>query len=211
MKDLTVTEWTEALASKNDKYGGGSAASVVGAFAANLAQFVFEFQQGKKKYTDNEDEIKKAIEQAKQLSAELLELAEIDADAFEPVIPLYRLPQNTESERKKRQEKIDAGLVNAARPPLAIMRKMDEVLDLFNLLLKLEVKGTIVDDIAVGLIFTEATIESEKINCDVNTKFIKDDGVRVEMEKEVDDAYYRILERCRALKASTFKIIDHNI
>ena len=210
MKNLTVTDWTKALASKKGKYGGGSAASVVGAFAVNLAQFVFEYQQGKKKYEDQEDEIKDAIARAEKISEELLDLAEIDADAFEPVLPLYRLPKDTEEEREIRQEKIDNGLADAAKPPLAIMKKMDEVLDLFELLLKLEIKGSIVDDIAVGLIFTEATIESEKINCDVNTKMIKNDVFRTELETEVNNAYGLILKRCRGLKATTFKMINHN-
>ena len=209
MKDLTVTEWTKALGSKKGKYGGGSAASVVGAFAVNLAQFVFEYQQGKKKYEENEDEIKDAIRRAEEISDALLDLAEIDADAFEPVLPLFRLPKDTEEEREIRQEKIDNGLADAAKPPLAIMKKMDDVLDLFQLLLELEIKGSIVDDIAVGLIFTEATIESEKINCDVNSKMIQDDVLRTTLEADVNEAYGRILERCRAMKATTFKIINH--
>ncbi len=210
MKDLTVTEWTKALRSKEGKYGGGSVASVVGAFAANLAQFVFEFQQGKKKYAEQEDDIQNAITHAEKISEELLDLAEIDADAFEPVLPLFRLPKDTEEEREIRQTKIDNGLADAAKPPLAIMKKMDEVLDLFELLLKLEIKGSIVDDIAVGLIFTEATIESEKINCDVNTKSIQNDELRITLEEEVDTAYGIILERCRSMKATTFKNIQHN-
>ena len=211
MKDLTVTDWTKALGSKDWKYGGGSAASVVGAFAVNLAQFVFEFQQGKKKYEGQEATIQDAIARSKAISEELLDLAEIDADAFEPVLPLFRLPKDTEEERVIRQQKIDHGLADAARPPLAIMKKMDEVLDLFEQLIKLEVKGSIVDDIAVGLIFTEATIESEKINCDINTKSIKDETLRTEIETEVDEAYGTILERCRALKTTTFRIIHHNV
>lgn len=209
MKDLTVKNWTEKLGSKDGKYGGGSAASVVGAFAVNLAQFVFEFQVGKKKYADQQSDIKEAIERAQNISDELLDLAEIDADAFEPVLPLFRLPKDTEAERKIRQEKIDQGLADAARPPLDIMKKMDDVLDLFDLLLKLEITGSIVDDIAVGLIFTEATIESEKINCDINTKSIKDDQLRTAMEAEVDENYHSILNRCRKLKTTTFKIIQH--
>lgn len=211
MKDKTFQQWTKELGTKDSKYGGGSAASVVGAFAANLAQFVLELQQGKKKYEAQEETIRNAIQKAKQLSEELLDLAEIDADAFAPVIPLFRLPQDTEEERIYRQQKIDQGLANAAKPPLDILLKMDEVIDLFELLLQLEVKGTIVDDIAVGLLFTEAVIESEKINCDINTKSIKEEALRTQMTELVDETYHRILERCRSLKMTTFQIIQHNV
>lgn len=211
MKDLTVKQWTEALGSKDGKYGGGSAASVVGAFGTNLAQYVFELQQGKEKYADKEDVIQDGIERCIKLSDELLELAEVDADAFEPVLPLYKLPQDTEEQRIERQKKIDKGLERAAQPPLDIMKKMNDVMDLHELLLELEVKGTIVDDISVGLIFTEAAIESQKINCDINIKMIKDDSLRTEMTEEVEEVYFRLLERCRQLKEATVNIHDHNM
>lgn len=210
MKDKSVQQWTRELGSKDGKYGGGSAASVVGAFASNLAQYVFELQQGKKKYADNEEEIAKGIEKSISLSDDLLELAEIDADAFEPVLPLFKLPKDTEEERVYRQEKIDQGLVEAARPPLDILKKMDEVLDLFELLIRLEVTGTIVDDITVGLVFSEAVIESGKINCDVNIVMIKDAALRSKMMEEADEVYHRILERCRELKTIAFKMSNHS-
>lgn len=210
MKDKSVQQWTRELGSKDGKYGGGSAASVVGAFASNLAQYVFELQQGKKKYADNEEEIAKGIEKSISLSDDLLELAEIDADAFEPVLPLFKLPKDTEEERVYRQEKIDQGLVEAARPPLDIFKKMNEVLDLFELLIRLEVTGTIVDDITVGLVFSEAVIESGKINCDVNIVMIKDAALRAKMMEEADEVYHRLLERCRELKTIAFKMSNHS-
>lgn len=208
MKDKTVIDWTRELASKDGKYGGGSAASVVGAYAASLAQFVLELQQGKKKYLNNEDQIQTAIEKAETLTEELLDLAEIDADAFEPVLDLFKLPQDTEEEKAYRQDKIDQGLADAAKPPFDIMKKMNDVLDLFEELLELKVRGTIVDDIAVGLLFTEATVESEKINCMVNIKYIKNDTERTRLTKEVDDVYEATIKRTRILKDEAMEIIS---
>lgn len=210
MKDKTVKTWTQELAAKSGKYGGGSAASVVGAFATNLAQYVFELQQGKKKYAEQATEIEQAITKAEKLSEELLDLAEIDADAFEPVLGLFKLPKDTEEERQTRRKKIDQGLANAAKPPFEIMKKMDDVMDLFEVLLVLEVRGSIVDDIAVGLIFTQAVIESEKINCDVNIKAIKEEELRNNLAQEADETFHTMLERCQQLKETTMKIIHNN-
>lgn len=208
MKDQTVKCWAKELASKDGKYGGGSAASVVGAYASSLAQFVFELQQGKKKYVDHEEQIQTAIEKAETFTEELLDLAEIDADAFEPVLDLFKLPQDTEEEKAYRQEKIDQGLADAAKPPFDIMKKMNDVLDLFEELLELKVRGTIVDDIAVGLLFTEATVESEKINCMVNIKYIKDDTERTKLTKEVNEVYEHTIKRTRILKDEAMEIIN---
>lgn len=210
MKDKTVKQWTQELASKDGKYGGGSAASLIGAMAANLAQYVFELQQGKKKYVDNEVEIQAAIEKAETLSEEFLELAETDADAFEPVLDLFKLPKDTEEEKVYRRKKLDQGFFDAAKPPFEIMKKMDDVMDLFELLISLEVRGSIVDDIAVGLIFTQATIESEKLNCDINIKYIKDDELKQKLTQETNTSFHTLAERCQQLKETTMKIIENN-
>ena len=149
MKEKTVKQWTQALASKDGKYGGGSAASLIGAMATNLAQYVYELQQGKKEYAENEVEIEEAIQTSERLSEELLDLAEEDADAFEPVLDLFKLPKDTEEEKAYRRKKLDQGFADAANPPFEIMKKMNQVMDLFDHLISLEVRGSIVDDIAV--------------------------------------------------------------
>lgn len=87
---------------------------------------------------------------------------------------------------------------------------MDDVMDLFETLLVLEVRGSIVDDIAVGLIFTQAVIESEKINCDVNIKAIKEEELRNNLAQEADETFHTMLERCQQLKETTMKIIHNN-
>ncbi|HLR91840.1 MAG TPA: cyclodeaminase/cyclohydrolase family protein, partial [Atopostipes sp.] len=207
MKNKTVIEWTKELASKDGKYGGGSAASVVGAFAASLAQFVFELQAGKEKYADHEEQIQAAIRKAEVFTEELLDLAEIDADAFEPVLNLFKLPKDTAEEKAYRREKIDQGLEEAAKPPQDILKKMDQVLDLFEELLELKVRGTIVDDIAVGLFFTEATVESAKINCMVNIKLIKNEDQKMKLTNEVEEVYAATLKRTRHLKDEALEIL----
>ena len=208
MKEKTVKQWPQELANKDSKYGGGSAASVVGAFAANLAQFVFELQQGRVKYEDNDDEITAAIKKAAELADTLLDLAEEDADAFDPVLDLFKLPKDTKEEKDYRRAQIDQGLEKAAQPPFEIIENMDEVLDLFEELLALEVRGTITDDIAVGLYFTEATIEAGKINCMVNIKLIKDKDLKERLTAEVDELYTTTLKRAQTLKVEVIEILD---
>lgn len=210
MKEKTVKRWTQELASKDGKYGGGSAASLIGAMAVNLAQYVYELQQGKKKYADNDAEIEEAIKKSEALSEELLDLAEEDADAFEPVLDLFKLPKDTEEEKTYRREQLDQGFADAAKPPFEIMKKMDDVMDLFDHLISLEVRGSIVDDIAVGLIFTQATIESEKLNCDINIKYIKDEELQRKLRQETDETFHTMMERNRQLKETALKIIENN-
>jgi formiminotetrahydrofolate cyclodeaminase len=208
MKGKSIYNWTRELASGDGKYGGGSAASVVGALAVSLAQFVFELQQGKQKYAAHEQEIAQAIDRAEQLNTELLDLAEEDAVAFEPVLDLFKLPQDTEEECVYRRAKIDEGLAEAVRPPFQIMKKMDTVASLFEQLLKLDIRGSIVNDIVVGLIFAQATIDSEVRNCFINIDAIHDKKRREDMTETVNEVYDAINARITSLKEEAMKLVD---
>lgn len=199
MKNKAFLSWTRELADKDGKYGGGSAVSVVGALTASLAQFVFELQSGKEKYKDREDEIQEAIKKAAALNEDFLDLAELDADAFEPVIPLFKLPQNTEEEKAYRRRQLDAALEKASEPPFEMMRKMYSVLELFDKLLELEVRGTIADDILIGLHFIEVVAETGKISCMVNINLIKDEAQKARLTEEVEGLYNELIERAKFL------------
>lgn len=210
MKDKRVNDWLDELGEKEGKYGGGSAASVVGAIATRLAQYVFELQKGKKKYEEHTIEIEAGILRAKKLSDELLNLAELDADIFTPVMELFKLPKDTEEERIYRREQLDQGFAEAAQPPLDIMKKMNDVMDLFEELLVLKVRGSILDDIAVGLLLTDATIKSEKINSETNIRLIHDEEKKASLTREVEEVYEQMVDRCNKLQETTKKVTDNN-
>ena len=208
MKDKIVNEWLDELGSRNGKYGGGSAAGVVGAIASRLAQYVYELQQGKKKYEKYSKELEAGIVRSKKLSNELLNLAEVDADIFNPVMELFKLPQDTEEERDFRRRQLDQGFAEAAQPPLVIMKKMDDVMDLFEELLVLKVRGSILDDVAVGLLLTEATIKGQKVNCKTNIRAIHDEDTKASLTQEVEEVYARMLERCKKLQKTTESVTE---
>lgn len=200
MKNKTVLQWTQELGSKDGKYTGGSAASVVAAISVSLAQFIFELQAGKKKYKAQEDQIQKGIQKAEQLNEELLNISERDADAFEPVLDLYKLPKDTIDEKVFRQEKIDEALVNAAQPPFEMILKTDEILDLFQQLLDFNIEGTIAGDITVGLDIAIAAIEGALINTMANVSNIQDPQLKKEKTLGVEKQYQTTLTRAQKLK-----------
>lgn len=200
MKNKTVLQWTEELASKDGKYTGGSAASVVAAISISLAQFIFELQAGKKRFTEQEDQIQAGIEKASSLKEELLDLAEIDADAFKPVRPLYKLPQKTKEEKTIRQKKINEGLLHASKPPFEIILKMDETVDLYQELADLELDGTIVEDITIGLDIAIAAIKGGKVSSMINVNGISNEELKKELTEKVERQYHASLKKAETLK-----------
>lgn len=204
MKNKTVLHWMEELASKDGKYTGGSAASVVAAISISLAQFIFELQAGKNRFAAQEDQIQAGIEKASSLKEELLDLAEIDADAFKPVLPLYKLPQKTNEEKAIREEKINEGLVYAAKPPFEIILKMDETVDLYQQLVDLELRGTIVEDITIGLDIAIAAIKSGKNSSMINVNGISNEELKKEMTEKVESQYHASLKKAKTVKEKNY-------
>ena len=199
MKNKTVLNWTEELIKKEGKYTAGSAVSTVAAVSASLAGFIFSLQVGKKKYINQESQIRSGIEKARILNQELLELSERDADAFAPVIPLYKLAKNTEEERKIRQEKIDQALIYASKPPYEMLLKLEECLDLYQELIHLQLTGTILEDIKIGLNIAIASIKNAKISSLINIREVSDEKLREKEGKVIQSQYEKSLKKAERL------------
>lgn len=200
MKDKTVASWLHELASKDGKYTGGSAASSVAAISASLAQFIFELQAGKKRFAAKEELIQKGIQQAAQLQKEFIELVDLDSKAFEPVLPLYRLPQNTEEEKEYRRQKLDEGLANASNPPYEMMVRLAEVVDLYEELCQLDLAGSLVMDIIIGLDIAIAALKSSKNSSMINVVGITDSVMQAELTEKVTKQYQSILKKAQRIK-----------
>lgn len=82
IKNQTVEEFLDELASKSAAPGGGSVSALVGALAASLVSMVCRLTIGKKKYFSVEKEIKKILKESEKLRKQLLILAEKDKQAF---------------------------------------------------------------------------------------------------------------------------------
>ncbi len=208
MENKTLRTWMQELASKDGKYTGGSAASSVAAISVSLAQFIFELQAGKKRYEKQEEHIQAGIRKAASLQNDLLELIEIDASAFEPVLPLYRLPQKTADEKAIREEKLNAGLAGASQPPYEMMRKIAETVDLYEQLEGLNLAGSLKVDVVIGLDIAIAALKSSKNSSMINIVGITDEELKKELTEKVEKFYQKTLEKAKEIKKRTESSID---
>ena len=83
--EKSCVEFAEALASKMPTPGGGGAAALCGALGTALCSMVGNFTTGRKKYAAVEEDIKVILSKAEKIRQRLLELADEDAAAFEPL------------------------------------------------------------------------------------------------------------------------------
>ena len=181
MLNKSVTEFTEALASKAAVPGGGGASALVGAIGVALGDMVGELTVGKKKYADVEEDVKALMARAQELRVKLLSCVDKDAEAFEPLSRAYGIPKDDPA----RDEVMEKCLRDAAAAPLEILDLCCEAIELQR---EFAAKGSVlaVSDAATGVVFCWSAMYGAAVNVKVNTKSMKDRDYAEKINAHVD-------------------------
>ena len=107
-----------SIASSEPTPGGGSVAALSLAHAHSLSLMVARLTLAKEKWVEGHDAAKATIELSEPALEEAILLAISDSEAFESVMSAYRLPNETEDEKKQRSEEIRNATIGAALAPL---------------------------------------------------------------------------------------------
>ncbi|MEE8564728.1 MAG: cyclodeaminase/cyclohydrolase family protein [Atribacterota bacterium] len=204
--DKKVSNFLDELASNSPTPGGGSVAALAGALGAALISMVGNLTVGKKKYKDVEEDIKKIISSSEKLRYELSQLIEEDVKVFNNFMSTYKMPKETEDEKKVRAEKIQESLIEAAKVPLKVAYKC---LDILSLSKEVAEKGNInvVSDAGVAVLMAEAALESAILNVKINLGMIKDEKVKAELSSSIKE----ILLKEKGQKEKVLEIVGEKI
>jgi formiminotetrahydrofolate cyclodeaminase len=173
IKDESIEEFLDQLASRASTPGGGSAAAVMGAMGAALISMVCNLTIGKSNYAQVEDEMKRVLTQAEALRHSLVAMINADVQAFDTVMRAYALPRATEEEKAARLEATQLALKEATLVPLAGAKACVEVMQLSQIVAE---KGNVnvISDAGVAVVAAQAALRSAALNVYINAKAIKD-------------------------------------
>ncbi len=204
--DKKVSNFLNELASNSPTPGGGSVAALAGALGAALISMVGNLTVGKKKYEDVEEDIKKIISSSEKLRYELSQLIEEDVKVFNNFMATYKMPKETEDEKKIRTEKMQEALIKAAKVPLRVAYKC---LDILSLSKEVAEKGNInvVSDAGVAALMAEAALESAILNVKINLKMIKDEKTKEELSSSIQE----LLLKEKGQKEKVLEIVGKKI
>lgn len=193
--DMSMTEFAEELASKKSMPGGGSVAAYALTLSNSLASMVANFTTGKKKYAKFEDDIQNILKKTEVISQRAIAMVDEDAEAFLPLAAVYKMPAESEDEKRSKNIEMQKCLKNAAIVPMNLLRLSLEVLDLHEELL---IKGSkmLISDVGVGVQMLRASALSAKLNVLINIKDIKDCEFVEKMSSEMDKLVKEITEKC---------------
>ncbi len=130
LPDRTFLAYLEELSSGSPSPGGGSVAALSGALGAALVSMVCNLTLDDPAYEDVHAEIAQILASSTTLRKRLIELAEEDARITAWLIPvIHELKRAAGAEREALHRQAQAGLVAAAKTPLAILEGCCQVLE----------------------------------------------------------------------------------
>ena len=180
--EKNIDKFLEALASSAPTPGGGGAAALCGALGIALGNMVGSLTLGKKKYADVQEDIEALNARAQALCADFVALIDADAEAFAPLSRAYSIPKDAPG----RDEIMESALLRAAEPPLEIMRKCAEALDVIA---DYAAKGSAlaISDAGCAAALCGAALQAAALNVRINTKSMKNRAAAEEIDAETDE------------------------
>ena len=174
LSELSVTAFTELLASDAPAPGGGSAAALSGALGAALTAMVGCLTCGKKKYTDFAPFAAEVEAKEQRLRAQLLDVMDRDTEAFLRVSAAFGLPKETPEEKAARSAAIQDALKGCTETPMEMMRLCHEALTLTEALLSHGFNDSASSDLGAAALTLKAGIQGAWLNVLINIGSIRD-------------------------------------
>ncbi len=171
----TLPQFLEALGSSAPTPGGGAASALAAALAAALAEMVARLTAGRARYQEVDAAMRAVIEKATGLRELLLALIEEDERAYAGVSAAFRLPKTTDDERALRDAAVQVALVAAMQPPLQVMQRACDVLDLA---VEVAASGnvSVVSDAGCAALIGEAAARAAGLNVLANVVLLRDEA-----------------------------------
>jgi formiminotetrahydrofolate cyclodeaminase len=173
IKDNSLQNYLDTLASKSATPGGGSAAALMGAQAAALTSMVCNLTIGKPKYAEVETEMQALLEKSETLRESLTDMIKADVDVFNRLMATYALPKETDDEKVARSAAIQFVLKDATDVPLACAKACADVIALSKIAAE---KGSpaVISDAGVAVMSGYAGLKSAALNVYINAASLKD-------------------------------------
>ncbi len=200
--DLSLAGFSEELASDSPAPGGGSAAAYAGTLAASLGTMVANLSANKRGWEKRREYFSEWAIKGQEGRKKLMHLVDEDTMAFNSLMDAFRMPKESEDEKKHRQDAIEQATLRATRSPLNMMKVAADQLPLLEAMAT-EGNPNSVSDAGVGAICALAAVEGGWLNVMINLGGLKDKVVSAEIKAEAD----AILASARMLKEKIFNSV----
>ena len=196
-----IVDYLDKLASSSPEPGGGSASALAAAIGAALVSMVANLTVGKEKYADVQDQIADLLKSSEAVRARLQELVQEDTEVYGVLAKAFKMPRETDEEKAKRNEAIQAACKEATMVPYAIAEQCLEVAKLSEVAADIGNVGA-VSDAGVAALIADAAAQSAALNVKINLTTIKDSAFNEDKWAGIKD----ILSRMQKLKETVVEV-----
>jgi len=196
-----IVDYLDKLASSSPEPGGGSASALAAAIGAALVSMVANLTAGKEKYADVQDQIADLLKSSEAVRARLQELVQEDTEVYGVLAKAFKMPRETDEEKAKRNEAIQAACKEATMVPYAIVEQCLEVAKLSEVAADIGNVGA-VSDAGVAALIADAAAQSAALNVKINLTTIKDSAFNEDKWAGIKD----ILSRTQKLKETVVEV-----
>jgi methenyltetrahydrofolate cyclohydrolase len=206
IKQSSIEDFLDELASRNPTPGGGSAAAMMGAMGAALLSMVCNLTIGKARYRDVEEELSAVLARTEQLRRQLAEMIEEDIESFGAVMQAYAMPRQTPEESVLRSQAIQNALKVATQVPLRCCRVCREIIEL-SVVVAQQGNSHVVSDAGVAVLVAHAALRSGALNVMINIKAMTDREFVASQLAELDE----LVSRASAATEACYQSVRQSI
>lgn len=207
LMDMTIREFIAELASDSPAPGGGSVAALSGSLAAALVSMVVRLTVDMKGVPERDRRMMQdALEECNALLERLQEYVDKDTDAFNRVMQAYRMPKDTDEQKKQRSQAIQKALEGAAMNPLEVAWDCLKVLGCCRTAVAYGNPNAL-SDAGVACLLSYSGVVGALLNVAINLEGIKDE----DFKHRIDLSKNRLLEEVDSLCKETMALANSKL
>ncbi|MGH9718490.1 MAG: glutamate formimidoyltransferase [Candidatus Acidiferrales bacterium] len=170
-----VEPFLAAVAQPTVAPGGGSVAALAGALAASLGQMVAGLSSQRKSQGGYAARLDRIFEEFQIAARDLPSTIDADAASFDAVVTARKLPRESRSDEKARDEAIQDALQRAVEVPLDIARRSADIFEMLGQLKEMA-SPSMLSDVRVAQLMASAAVRGALENVKINLEGIEDVG-----------------------------------
>ena len=183
LTDMSLTTFSEEVASRKATPGGGSVAAYMGALAAGLLCMVSRITLGKKEVPKGAERLEAVVKSGEELRAKFLKLVVDDTDSFNAVMKAFRIPREQQDVRRKA---IQDATMGAAEVPLSTLDCAVQALRLARDVAEYGSESAL-SDVSTSVAAARAAGEGAASNVMINLESLDDSHYVEKTEKRVQE------------------------
>ncbi|MBW6482382.1 MAG: glutamate formimidoyltransferase [Vicingaceae bacterium] len=204
--DLSLKDFADETAAESMAPGGGSISAYVGTLGVALGTMVANISGHKQGWDDKWEYFSEWAVKGQAYKKTLLQLVDEDTNAFNKIIDGFRMPKETEEEKKLRAEAIENATKYATEVPFKVMETAFNSLEVMQAMLTNGLQSSLSDG-AVGVLCAKAAVTGAYFNVRINAKDIKDRVFAENIIKKAEALYQKTV----TIEQETIALINNKL